>query len=276
MQINIENLFFSYDEDTILKDISLNIEKGDFIGIIGHTGSGKSTLLKHLNGILRADSGKVDILDREITKESRKLKELRKKVGVVFQFPEEQLFSETIKKDIYFGPKNFGLSDEEIEKNLEELKKTFHLTDELLEKSFNELSGGEKRRSAIASVMVSKPEILILDEPTIGLDYENRLSLLELLKKINEAGTTIIIVSHDLYSTWSYLKNIAILEHGEIIFTGDKASLLKKRELLKNENLFFPTYIDFLINRELIYGNEEKAITKEGCNEIIREALKGI
>lgn len=274
MAINIENLVYSYDgKKNALDNVSLKINEGDFLGIIGHTGSGKSTLLKHLNAIFLPQSGRINILGRELDSKSKGLKDIRKSVGVVFQFPENQLFAETIKEDIYFGPMNFALSEEEIEKNLLDLKEILGIRDDILERNSTELSGGEKRRAAIASVMVSKPKILVLDEPTIGLDYENRHKLLKLLKELNEKGLTVVIVSHDLHSVWPLLKRVIILEKGRKIFDGDRVELLKKREEL--EAFFLPDYIDKLRSLGILKGNEERALTKEGCIELIAEKLGG-
>jgi energy-coupling factor transport system ATP-binding protein len=272
--IRTKNLTFSYDgEKNALENINLEIRKGDFLGVIGNTGSGKSTLLKHMNAIILPQKGEMNILGRKIDGRSKKLKEIRKGVGVVFQFPENQLFAETIKEDINFGPKNFGFSQEEIDSNLDEIKEILGINEEMLEKSAMELSGGEKRRAAIASIMVSKPDVLVLDEPTIGLDYQNRQKLLNRLEKLNKIGITVIIVSHDLHSVWPFLQRIAILEKGKKVFDGDKVNLLKKR---KEFNTFFlPDYIEKLEELDILSGNEERALSKESCLELILEKFGG-
>lgn len=274
MMIRTKNLTFSYDgEKNALENINLEIRKGDFLGVIGNTGSGKSTLLKHMNAIILPQKGEMNILGRKIDGRSKKLKEIRKGVGVVFQFPENQLFAETIKEDINFGPKNFGFSQEEIDSNLDEIKEILGINEEMLEKSAMELSGGEKRRAAIASIMVSKPDVLVLDEPTIGLDYQNRQKLLNRLEKLNKIGITVIIVSHDLHSVWPFLQRIAILEKGKKVFDGDKVNLLKKR---KEFNTFFlPDYIEKLEELDILSGNEERALSKESCLELILEKFGG-
>lgn len=275
MMIKMEDLTFSYDgEKNALENVSLEVRKGDFLGIIGNTGSGKSTLLKHMNAIILPQKGSMNILGREIDGRSKKLKDIRKGVGVVFQFPENQLFAETIKEDINFGPLNFGLSQDEIENNLNEIKEILGIDGEMLAKSGMELSGGEKRRAAIASVMVSKPEVLVLDEPTIGLDYENRQKLLMRLMDLNNRGLTVVIVSHDLHSVWPFLRRIAILEKGKKVFDGDKVNLLKKRQ--KFNTFFLPDYIEKLEELGILEGNEERALTKESCMELILEKFGGV
>lgn len=274
LEIKIDKLTYSYNNSqNALENIDLEIRKGEFLGIIGSTGSGKSTLLKHFNAILRSSNGIVNILDRCINDKSKNLKEIRKAVGVVFQFPEEQLFSETVREDILFGPRNFSLGKEETDNSLEKLKKIFNLDDEILNKNSTELSGGEQRRVSIASVMVSNPSILVLDEPTIGLDYKNRCSLLNLLKEINDRGTTVILVSHDLHSVWHLLKRVVILEKGKKIFDGDRLSLLKNRKNL--DTYFLPDYVEKLEELKILEGNEEKAFSQEACLSYIQEVFGG-
>lgn len=276
-EISIKNLSYEYKSgEKVLNEIDLEVSKGDFIGVIGHTGSGKSTLLKHLNGILRKTSGSVEILGNRIDKESKRLNNIRKRIGVIFQFPEEQLFSETSREDIYFAPRNFKISEEDIAKNLKELIPSLKLTEEILEKPFFELSGGEKRKVSIASIMVSKPEILVLDEPTIGLDYESKEELLKLLKEINDKGTTIIVVTHDLSTMWEYLDRVVLLEGGKKIFDDKKIELLKKKKYFKGKKIFFPEFIEYLDTYGLLKGNEDRVINKEKALEIIEENLEVI
>lgn len=276
-EISIKNLTYEYKSDEkVLNEIDLEVSKGEFIGIIGHTGSGKSTLLKHLNGILRKTGGSVEVLGNKIDKESKRLNNIRKRIGVIFQFPEEQLFSETSREDIYFAPRNFKIPEGEIEKNLKELMPSLRLTEEILEKPFFELSGGEKRKVSIASIMVSKPEILVLDEPTIGLDYESKEELLKLLKDINERGTTIIVVTHDLSTMWEYLGRVVFLEGGEKIFDDKKIELLKKKKDFKGKKIFFPEFVEYLDSYNLLKGNEDRVINKEKALEIVEENLEAI
>ncbi len=270
-QIEIENLFFSYsDNEKCLEGINLTVKRGEFIGVIGHSGSGKSTLLKHLNGILRPDSGKVMVLDTLIDKKSKNLKELRKKVGIVFQFPDEQLFSDTVLDDLLFAPKKFKVDDKIIEKELENIKHIFRLDECIFRRNYRGLSGGEKRRVAIASVVIMSPQILVLDEPTIGLDYENKTALLESLKLLNSRGVTIIIVSHDLDAIWGEINRVILMEKGKIKFDGEKNQLLKQIDEFNKDYKFVPHYIDVLYKNNLLKGNEELVNTKAEAIAILK------
>ncbi len=269
LEINIENINYSYNKkDFALKNLSLKVKKGEILGIIGNTGSGKSTLLKHLNAILKTDSGSVTIFNRKINSKSKKLKEIRRDVGVVFQFPEEQLFAQSIKEDLLFGPKNFNLEEGKVEERLREFHRLLGISDEILEKNHMELSGGEKRRASIASVVISNPKILVLDEPTIGLDYENKSKLLHMIKDLNESGITIVIVSHDLHTIWSILERVIILEKGQKIFDGDRINLLKRHNKL--DTYFFPDYVEALHKLSLLKGNEEYALNKHDALRLIQ------
>ncbi len=272
--INIQNLTFKYDKNTILKDFNLSVQKGEILGVFGKTGSGKSTLIKHLNGILRSNEGSLEILGKKINQNSKNLKELRRKVGVVFQFPEEQLFAENSEKDILFGPTNFGISTEKQKQTLNFLSKKLGLTQEILDSPSEKLSGGEKRRVALASILSSTPKILVLDEPTIGLDYENKSKLKELLIELNQMGVTIIIVSHDLNLIWEILTRVIILESGKKVFDGDRKELIRNRDKFKGRGVYFPDFILELEKRNLLSHNKNKnlTITKEKAIEII---LKG-
>lgn len=270
-QIEIEKLFFSYsDNEKCLEGIDLTVKKGDFIGIVGRSGSGKSTLLKHLNGILRADSGKITVMENEINRKSKNLKELRKKIGVVFQFPDEQLFSDTVLDDLLFAPKKFKIDDEIIEKELENIKHIFNLDDCIFRRNYRGLSGGEKRRVAIASVVIMAPQILVLDEPTIGLDYENKNALFNSLKLLNSRGVTIIVVSHDLDAIWPDINRVILMEEGKIRFNGAKNELLKNIDTFSKEYKFIPHYIDILYRNDFLKGNEDILNTKEDSIEILK------
>ena len=276
MQIKIEKLNYYYEKKMkAIDSINFNVLRGEFIGITGHTGSGKSTLLKHLNAILKSSNGSVEILGRRITPKSKMLKEIRKNVGVVFQFPEDQLFSQTVKEDIMFGPKNFEIPIEETLESLEDIKIKLDLSDEILARPATTLSGGEKRRVSIASVVVSKPKILVLDEPTIGLDYGNKTKLLQLLRDINDSGVTIIIVSHDLHSTWDYLDRIVLLEGGKVVFDGNKESFLKDKINYTIKEKYYPDFIKILIKVNLLKNNEKLAGTKKQSLKIITDYLDG-
>lgn len=278
-QIEIENLVFSYldgeEDEKSLDGVNFVVDKGEFVGIIGKSGSGKSTLLKHLNGIFKADSGKVVVLDKVIERKTKDLKELRKKVGIVFQFSDDQLFSDTILEDILFAPTKFNIESSVIEKELESIKEIFKLDDCILRRNYRGLSGGERRRAAIASVVIMAPQILILDEPTIGLDYESKLSLMKSLKTLNSKGVTIIIVSHDLDTIWSDINRVVVMNKGKIDFDGTKTELLKKIDEFSTEYKFVPHYIEFLIEKKLLKGNEELAESREKVIEIIEKEYRG-
>lgn len=277
MKIKIEDLSFSYDSKELALDgIEMEVRSGEVLGIIGNAGSGKSTLLKHLNAIFKSPEGEVEILGRKIYKDSKKLRDIRRDVGVVFQFPEEQLFAETVRDDIYFGPYNFGYTRQEIDKTLDELKEIFDFNDGILEKSSAELSGGEKRRVSIGGIVISQPEVLVFDEPTIGLDFENRKKLIELIENLNSTGTTVVIVCHDIHSLWPLFDRVVLLHKGRKVFDGDRITLLEhKDEYLQYIN-FMPDYVEKLDELKLLKGNEERALTKEGCIEVILEKFGGI
>lgn len=254
MGINFSEVNFSYyiprkkqNIRFILKDINLNIEKtGEFIALVGHTGSGKSTLAQHMNALITPTSGKLDILGSVINKNT-KLKPIRKKVGLVFQFPEYQIFEDTVKKDIMFGPKNFNV--EEAEERIEEISKKLDIID-LLDRSPFTLSGGQLRKVAIAGIIASNPDILILDEPTVGLDPFTKIELLEFLKDLNERyNKTIVIITHDMEVVSKYIKRVIVLNQGRIVYDGDKKSLFADDNILGKYNLDYPETI--LILKEL-------------------------
>ena len=202
--IKTENLTYVYGEGTPFRkvavdNVNLEIEEGELVGVIGHTGSGKSTLIQHLNGLLKPTEGKVFIDGEELWEDKKKLRDIRFKVGLVFQYPEYQLFEETVYKDIAFGPKNMGLSDEEIDKRIRETARMVGIKEELFEKSPFELSGGQKRRVAIAGVMAMEPKVLILDEPASGLDPRGRDKILGQIREYHEEKkNTVLLVSHSM------------------------------------------------------------------------------
>lgn len=246
MQIKLENAEYKYMpgtpyEKTALKNINLEIKSGEFIGLIGHTGSGKSTLIQLLNGLLKPSSGKIYIDGTDIAGKDVKLRELRFKVGLVFQYPEYQLFDETVAADIAFGPKNMGLSDDETEKRVAEAMELVGLSKELKNKSPFELSGGQKRRAAIAGVLAMNPEVLILDEPAAGLDPKGRndiLSQIEFMHK--ERNMTIILVSHSMEDIAKYADRIIVMKEGEIAVCGTADEIFAMREKLADINLDVP------------------------------------
>ena len=220
--IRTENLTYTYSqgtpfEKTAVKDVNIEIEEGELVGIIGHTGSGKSTLIQHLNGLIKPTSGKIFIDGVDIHDKDVKLRDVRFKVGLVFQYPEYQIFEETVYKDIAFGPTNMGLDEGEIDKRVRETAKLVGIDDSLLNKSPFELSGGQKRRVAIAGVMAMRPKVLILDEPTAGLDPRGREMILGQIKHYHEeTGSTVLLVSHSMEDVARFAQKILVMNKGEV------------------------------------------------------------
>ena len=220
--IRTENLTYTYSqgtpfEKTAVKDVNIEIEEGELVGIIGHTGSGKSTLIQHLNGLIKPTSGKIFIDGADIHDKDIKLRDVRFKVGLVFQYPEYQIFEETVYKDIAFGPTNMGLDEGEIDKRVRETAKLVGIDDSLLTKSPFELSGGQKRRGAIAGVMAMRPKVLILDEPTAGLDPRGREMILGQIKHYHEeTGSTVLLVSHSMEDVARFAQKILVMNKGEV------------------------------------------------------------
>jgi len=223
MQIILDHVCYEYAGGTAmakqaLKDINLVINKGEFIGLIGHTGSGKSTLIQHLNGLIKANSGTVYVGGEDIYDKDYSMKKLRSKVGLVFQYPEHQLFETTVLKDVEFGPKNLGLSQLEVQYRSFEALKQVGIGEDLLDVSPFDLSGGQKRRVAIAGVLAMQPEVLILDEPTAGLDPKGRDEILDQIAKIHrERGITVILVSHSMEDVANYVQRIIVMNDGELV-----------------------------------------------------------
>lgn len=244
--IETRNLTYTYSpgtpfEKTAMKDVSLSVERGDFIGVIGHTGSGKSTLVQHLNGLLRPTSGQVLLEGKDIWEEPKKIREVRFRVGMVFQYPEHQLFEETVYKDISFGPRNMGLPEEEIDERVRRAAAFVGLKTELLEKSPFELSGGEKRRAAIAGVMAMQPEVLILDEPTAGLDPKGRDLVLEQVAAYQkENGTTVLLVSHSMEDIARVAKRVLVMNRGEVAMYAPTEEVFSRAAELEAIGLSIP------------------------------------
>ncbi len=226
MSILLNEVEYVYGKGTVfekvaLYDVSLKIDDGEFIGLIGHTGSGKSTLIQHLNGLLVPTSGGVYYNGEDINDKDYSKKKLRGKVSIVFQYPEQQLFEKTVLDDVKFGPGNLGLEPLEVDMRAFQALKQVGITDDLLDVSPLELSGGQKRRVAIAGVLAMEPEVLILDEPTAGLDPEGRDDLLQLIKKLHEErGITVIVVSHSMEDMGKYAKRLVVLNGGTIFLDG--------------------------------------------------------
>ena len=239
----------SAKESYALRDICLNVNEGEFLGIAGHTGSGKSTLIQHFNGLLKPTSGEVIVDGVNINgKEAKKeLKALRMQVGIVFQYPEYQLFEETVERDIAFGPRNLGLSDIEIQHRVAEAMDILKLSKKLRKKSPFELSGGQKRKIAIAGVLAMKPKYLILDEPTAGLDPKGREEFLELIADLHRQGLTVVMVSHSMDDIARYAQRMIVLKHGEIRLEGTPQTVFAQYELLERIGLGVPTLTKLLI-----------------------------
>ena len=289
MQIVIENLSFTYGkkspyEKKALDNISLTVSEGECVGIVGATGSGKSTLIQHLNGLIKLTEGKITVGDIDLSKKKPDLKKLRKSIGMLFQYPEYQLFAETVLDDVMFGPLNFGMSKDEALTSAREAISLEGLNfDEIKERSPIEISGGQKRRVAIAGVLASKPEILILDEPTAGLDPLGKKEMLNLLTNLRKDGIikTVIMVSHNMDEIAEYTDRIVVLRHGkklfdttpsEFFYNEDVEELglslphaVKIVKLLSERGIYLPT--DILTESALINALHEYKLTKGGANE---------
>ena len=246
MSIIVNHLTYRYNpgtamEQTALDDINLKIEDGEFIGLIGHTGSGKSTLVQQLNGLLKPTSGGVYVDGADIGDDGYDLKKLRSEVGLVFQYPEHQLFETDVFTDVCFGPKNLGLTKKEVELRAYDALKQVGIADEYFYQSPFDLSGGQKRRVAIAGVLAMKPKVLILDEPPAGLDPKGRDELLDKLTSIREeTGCTIILVSHSMEDVARYADRIVVMHKGKIAFDATPMEVFKHREELKEMGLGVP------------------------------------
>ncbi|MBQ3037757.1 MAG: energy-coupling factor transporter ATPase [Clostridia bacterium] len=257
MVIKVEGLSHIYncglpDERYALKDVNFEIRDKEFTAIIGHTGSGKSTLIQHLNGLIKPHEGKIFINGIDITQKGVDIRQIRQKVGLVFQYPEHQLFEETVCKDIAFGPKNLGLEDEEIKKRVLHACELVNIEEKLLEKSPFEISGGQKRRVAIAGVLSMQPEILILDEPTAGLDPKGRDKLLSVLEKLKDE-LTVVLVSHSMEDVARVAKNIIVMNKGTVYKQGSVAEIFADCRGLEKIGLNIPQ-ITQLINRLNEFG----------------------
>ena len=284
MSIVIKNLTYVYNEDMpfaskALDNINLEIKDKDFVGIIGHTGSGKSTLIQHLNGLLKPSSGEIYINDFNITNTDINLTDIRKRVGVVFQYPEYQLFEETVEKDIAFGPLNLGLDESEVNSRVKSSMEAVGLSyEEYKDKSPFELSGGQKRRVAIAGVIAMNPEVLILDEPTAGLDPGGRDEIFELIKTLHtENDMTIILSSHSMDDMAKLAKTIIVMNHGKVEFVGTPREIFNTKAIrLKEIGLDIPQTIELAIKlRENGFDIRNDILTIEEAKEEIIRVMKG-
>ena len=253
MSITVENLTYTYskgmpNETRALEDVSFRLEPGEFAAIIGHTGSGKSTLVQQLNGLLRPDSGKITVGEVCITDPSTKMTEVRRKVGLVFQYPEYQLFEETVAKDVAFGPKQVGITGEELERVVaDSIRLTGLDYEEVKERSPFELSGGQKRRVAIAGVLAMKPEILILDEPTAGLDPSAHRDVLDLIRRIHrQEDMTILLVSHNMGDIAELADRVLVMNRGRLVMNGTPAEVFARGKQLREMGLGQPPAMEFM------------------------------
>ncbi len=268
--LKTQNLTFTYGEGTPFKitaldNVNISLEKGEFVAIIGHTGSGKSTLVQHLNGLLKATKGEVLLDGKNIHENKQTLFDARFRVGLCFQYPEYQLFEETVYKDIAFGPTNMGLSKGEIDERVRNAAKYVGIPDEMLVKSPFDLSGGEKRRVAIAGVISMEPEILILDEPTSGLDPMGREQILELIKNYREqTGKTVIIVSHSMDDVARFATKVIVMNNSRVEMAGTVDEVFEKASRLREIGLSVPQITEIFIKlREKGYNVSEKIYTVE-------------
>ena len=280
--LKTENLTFTYGEGTPFKitaldNVNIELSKGEFVAIIGHTGSGKSTLVQHLNGLLKPTNGKIFLDGKNIHDSKSTLYDARFRVGLCFQYPEYQLFEETVYKDIAFGPTNMGLSKTEIDERVRNAAKYVGIPDEMLLKSPFDLSGGEKRRVAIAGVISMEPEILILDEPTSGLDPMGREQILSLIKKYREqTGKTVIIVSHSMDDVARFATKVIVMNSSRVEMMGTVDEVFEKSSRLREIGLSVPQITEIFIKlREKGYPVSEKIYTVEQGYAELKKLFEG-
>ena len=280
--LEIQNLSHVYSADTpferaALRDVSLSIQRGEFVGLIGHTGSGKSTLIQHFNGLLKPTSGRVLFDGEDIWKDVKFTREIRFKVGLVFQYPEHQLFEETVYQDISFGPKNMGLSEEEIRTRVERAAQFVGITDAELQKSPFDLSGGQKRRAAIAGVIAMEPDVLILDEPTAGLDPRGRESILQTIRDYQAAQhAAVVMVSHSMEEIASNVDRLLVMNHGQNVMNGTPAEVFSHAEELVEMGLAIPKMTQlFLALKRRGVPVDTSVFSVEQARQALRPLLKG-
>ena len=281
MSIIVNKINYTYEvgsgfEKQALIDVSCVIEDGQFIGLIGHTGSGKSTFIQHLNGLIKATSGNIYFDGKDIYDKDFKMKELRSKVGLVFQYPEHQLFETDIFKDVCFGPSNLGLSKKEVELRAFEALRMVGLETNLYYQSPFDLSGGQKRRAAIAGVLAMKPQVLILDEPTAGLDPKGRDEILDYIKKLHdEMKITVILVSHSMEDVAKYVERIIVMNKGELVYDDAPKTIFRHYKELEKIGLAAPE-VTYIMNdlKKAGFQVDTDAITVEEARDSILKALK--
>ncbi len=278
MSIILNHVNYVYDGDTeipvkALDDVSLKIEDGEFIGLIGHTGSGKSTLVQHLNGLIKPTGGEVYYNGADIHDADYNLKELRSKVGLVFQYPEHQLFEVDVFSDVCFGPKNLGLDKKEAELRAFEALRLVGFPEDYYYQSPFELSGGQKRRVAIAGVLAMKPEVLVLDEPTAGLDPKGRDEILDQIKQLREeTGMTVVLVSHSMEDVAKYVNRIIVMNHGKVMFDNTPKEVFRHYKELEEVGLAAPqvTYFMNALREKGFPVNADATTIAEAKSEILR------
>ncbi|MCI8497439.1 MAG: energy-coupling factor transporter ATPase [Clostridiales bacterium] len=276
--IETERLTYTYGvgtpfEKTAMKDVTLSIEEGEFIGVIGHTGSGKSTLMQHLNGLLKPTSGRVLLNGKDIWEKPKEIRRVRFQVGLCFQYPEYQLFEDTVYKDISFGPKNMGLSGDELDRQVRRAAEFVGLREELLEKSPFDLSGGEKRRAAIAGVLAMNPRVLILDEPTAGLDPKGRDMILEQIRDYQKAsGTTVLLVSHSMEDVARLASRVLVMNHAQVQMFGTVEEIFSRAGELSRIGLAVPqvTQVFLKLKERGFPVNSTVYTARQGRDEILR------
>lgn len=272
VHLSTKNLSYTYPDGThALKNINMDIYKGQKVAIMGPNGAGKSTLFSHFNGLTEPTSGHVEVDGKAIKYDRDTLLEVRQKVGIVFQDPNDQLFAPTVKEDVAFGPMNLGLDYEEVEKRVDEAL-TMVGMEQYMDKTPHHLSGGQQKRVAIAGIIAMRPEIMILDEPTAGLDPEGVEKVLDILNNLNKEGMSIVISSHDIEMVNEFAEKIFVLNNGEILESGDKHEIFSNKELLKKAHLKAP------ITTEILYTLKEKGYTvdttKISIDEVVEEIIK--
>ena len=270
--LSIKNLSYTYPDGThALKNVNMEILKGQKVAIMGPNGAGKSTLFSHFNGLTEPTSGYLELDGKKMKYDKKTLLEVRQKVGIVFQDPNDQLFAPTVKEDVAFGPMNLGLSYEEVEKRVDEALELVGMK-KFKDKTPHHLSGGQQKRVAIAGIIAMRPEIMILDEPTAGLDPQGVDQILTILNNLNKEGMSIVISSHDIEMVNGFAEKIFVLYEGEILAIGDRHEIFSNKELLKKAHLKAP------VTTEILYQLKEKGFdvdtTKININEIVDEIIK--